>query len=91
MKVPTVTSVDDDSRSRKRKDNSECGPESTVKYDLAGSFYDIQVSKPNATGCRSISFKNKKKILIAVSEETYNWLFSIKNVSLLIRGVRRFR
>ena len=63
MKVPTVTSVDDDSWSRKMKDNSECVPESTVKYDLAGSFYDIQVSKPNATGCRSISFKNKKKIL----------------------------
>ena len=46
MEVPTVTSVDDDSRSRYRKDNSECGPESTIKYDLAGSFYDIQVSKP---------------------------------------------
>ena len=60
MKVPTVTSVDDDSRSRKRKDNSECGPDSNT-YDPAGSFYDIQVSKPNATGCRSISFKNKKR------------------------------
>ena len=48
MKVPTVTSVDDDSQSRKRKDNSECGPESTVKYDLAGSFYDIQCSSIKA-------------------------------------------
>ena len=37
--------------------------------------------------------QNKKKDIefIAVSEETYNWLFSIKNVSLLIRGVRRLR
>ena len=73
-------------------DNSKFGPESTIKYDLAGSFYDIQVKKPNATRCRSISFKNEKDIeFIAVSEETYNWLFSIKNVSLLIRGVRRLR
>ena len=39
------------------------------------------------------SVKKKKKDieLIAVSEETYNWLFSIKNVSLLIRGVRKLR
>ena len=51
MEVPTVTSVDDDSRSRYRKDNSECGPDSNT-YDPAGSFYDIQVSMPNATGCR---------------------------------------
>ena len=61
MEVPTVTSVDDDSRSRYRKDNSECGPDSNT-YDPAGSFYDIQVSMPNATGCRrSNLWKPKRK------------------------------